>query len=505
MGPIAITTYGQLEGSEDDGVLRFAGVPFAQPPVGPLRFRPPRPPAAWSGVRPATAFGATSWQGPSLIDALLGGPPEPSSEDCLYLNVFTPALDDGARPVLVWIHGGAFFQGSGSFRLYDGSELVRRGDVVVVSINYRLAELGFSYLEHLDPSYAGSANCGILDQVAALEWVRDEIAGFGGDPTNVTIFGESAGGMSVGALLATPAAAGLFRRAVAQSGAASNVIDTRHARHTTTAFLARAGIETVAELAELAPEKLLEARAGVIAAAMGDLDRTGAGDGSPLGMPWQPVHDGSVIPERALDAIAAGSAAGVSLLVGSNLEEWNLFALLDPVVLDEAALEARTRAVLGEGAAAAIRTYRDGRGDLAPKAAFAAIATDYVFRIPALRLAEAQSKQSDDVFLYTFAWRSTGLGGLLGAAHAIELPFVFHRVGDPALVGFLGEGAPVELADQVQDAWIAFARTGDPNHPGLPPWPRYDLDRRATLTFDVPCVVLDDPDQAERQVWDDVL
>ena len=265
MAPIANTAQGQVEGSERDGVLRFAGIPFAKPPVGDLRFRPPQPADPWDGVRPATAFGDTCMQSASPIDALFGGQPEPTSEDCLYLNVWTPALDGAERPVMVWIHGGAFMMGSGSSAMYDGASFARRGDVVFVSLNYRLAELGFSQLAHLDESYAGSGNCGILDQVAALEWVRDNIAGFGGDPGNVTIFGESAGGMSVGTLLGTPAAAGLFHKAIPQSGAAHNTVAAKVAAEVTDDLMTRLNARTVADLVAVPAADLLQPRADVVA------------------------------------------------------------------------------------------------------------------------------------------------------------------------------------------------------------------------------------------------
>jgi para-nitrobenzyl esterase len=505
LGPVAATANGRLEGTERNGVIRFAGVPFAAPPVGPLRFRPPRPAADWEGVRPATSFGDISLQGPSMIEAAFGAQPEPASEDCLYLNVYTPALDGRARPVMVWIHGGAFVMGSGSSPLYDGSTFVQRGDVVVVTLNYRLAELGFSYLEHLDPDYAGSANCGILDQVAALEWVRDNIGAFGGDPDKVTIFGESAGGMSVGALLATPRARGLFHRAILQSGAAHNVVDPEHAQAATDDFMRHVGASGVAELAALPAERLLEARAAMVMAAMNDVEAVVAGERSPIGMPWQPVHDGSVIPAPAIDAIRSGSAAGIALLVGTTLDEWKLFALLDQTPLDDDLLLARANAVTGAGDRF-VAAYRALHPDLGTKALFGEMANDHVFRVPAIRLAEAHGGRGDPVFMYRFSWPSRAFGGSLGACHALELPFVFHQVANPRMALFLGDGdPPVALADRMQDAWIAFARSGNPGHGDLPHWPPYDTVRRATMDFNDSCRVLDDPGSAERLLWDSLL
>ncbi len=499
MGPIASTLQGKVEGTEHDGVLRFAGIPFATPPVGDLRFRPPRPADRWEGVRPATGFGHTSLQSPSPVEALFGSHPEPASEDCLYVNVWTPALDDARRPVMVWIHGGGFMMGSGSSVMYNGASFARRGDVVFVSLNYRLAELGFSQLAHLDESYAGSGNCGILDQVAALEWVRDNIAAFGGDPGNVTIFGESAGGMSVATLMGTPAAAGLFHKAIPQSGAAHNVVPAKVAAEITDDLMKRVNARTVADLVGIPAEQLLQPRAEIIADSMSDIERTLAGEGDALGLPWQPVHDGTVLPEGPLDAVRAGAAAGVPLLVGTTRDEWKLFGLMmDPNKITREKVVARASAVAGDGERFAEAYAGEGRS---PAEVFGAIATDFVFRIPAIRLAEAQLEHSP-VWMYLFSWESSAIGGALGACHAMELPFVFHNADDARMAMFLGEGPiPVTLADQMQDAWIAFARSGDPNTGSLPEWPTYDTDRRATMELADPCRLLDDPASAQRLLW----
>jgi para-nitrobenzyl esterase len=501
MAPIANTAQGRVEGTVHEGVLRFAGIPFAKPPVGDLRFRPPQPADRWDGVRPAKSFGDTCSQSTSPVDALFGGRPEPVSEDCLYLNVWTPALDDGARPVMVWIHGGGFMMGSGSSMMYDGTSFARRGDVVFVSLNYRLAELGFSQLAHLDERYAGSGNCGILDQVAALEWVRDNIAAFGGDPGNVTIFGESAGGMSVATLMGTPAAAGLFHKAIPQSGAAHNFLPAKVAAEVTDDLMKRVNARTVADLVSIPAEAFLPPRADIIAESMGDVDRVLSGDGGALGLPWQPVEDGTVLPEGPLHAVRAGAAAGIPLLVGTTREEWKLFGLMmDPNAITRERVVSRASAVAGDGERFVDTYSADGRS---AAEVFGALATDFVFRIPAIRLAEAQLAHTSSVWMYLFSWESRAFGGALGACHAMELPFVFHRADDPRLAMFLGEGpVPADLADQVQDAWISFARSGDPNTPSLPEWPAYDTDRRATMELAEPCRLLDDPASVERRLWD---
>lgn len=501
MGVFATTTYGQLEGADGDGVVWFRGIPFARPPVGELRFRPPQPPEPWAGVRQADRYGLTAPQNPSPMDQMMGLDPQPAGEDCLYLNVVTPAVDGGARPVMVWIHGGGFIMGAGSSLLYSGEQFARRGDIVYVSLNYRLGELGFLYLDELDESYAGSANNGILDQIAALEWVRDNIAAFGGDPGNVTIFGESAGGMSVGTLMATTKAQGLFHKAIAQSGASHNIIPAKLAAEVTNDFCERLGAASVAELLATPTEKMLEVRAELLASTVADVDRVAGGDGPPLVLPFQPVADGVVIDDDAVGTIREGSAAGVPLLVGTTRDEWKLFALLDAGELTLDTAKARGDAMFGDGAAV-VAAYQAAFPGLGPKELFGEIATDYVFRIPAIRLAEAQVRQIADVWMYLFDWKSPAFGGVLGACHAVDVPFVFDAVDGAALAMMFGDGPrPIELAEQVQDAWLAFARGGDPNHENLPTWPRYDAERRATMRLAEPCSVIDDPMAATRELW----
>ncbi len=463
--PVVATTYGAIRGEHDGDIFRFRGVPYAAPPIGELRFRPPQPPARWEGVRPAVAYGTVSMQNASPINQFFGEEPEPMSEDCLYLNVVTPGIDDARRPVVVWIHGGGFIMGSGSSPLYDGTAFARRSGLVFVSLNYRLGELGFLYLDQVDDGYAGSGNLGILDQVAALEWVRDNIDRFGGDPDNVTIFGESAGGMSVGTLLAVPAARGLFHKAIAQSGAARNVLPAKVAAEVTTDFMARAGARSVADLLELPAARLLAVRAEIVAAAMSDLERVVNGDGPLLGLPFQPVNDGLVVPDEPNQLVRQGSAAGIPLMVGTTRDEWRLFGLMDMGEVDEQQLISRAGNLVGD-TSTFLAAYQAAFPDHSFKDLFGEIATDYAFRIPAVRLAEAQQPHAPGVWMYLFDWKSRAFGGLLGACHGIELPFVFYNVVDPKLGLFLGEGpAPVDLAAQVHDAWAAFARSGDPRHP----------------------------------------
>ncbi len=496
----ATTAQGRIEGVERGGVLRFAGVPFAAPPVGERRFRRPEPHEGWTGVRDCTAFGPTSVQNVSPLTSLLGEEEEPISEDCLFLNVFTPALDEARRPVMVWIHGGGFFMGSGSSPMYEGSALVRRGDVVLVSLNYRLGALGFLYLDDLANELAGSGNLGILDQVAALEWVRDNIASFGGDPENVTIFGESAGGMSVGTLLGLPAARGLFHKAIPQSGAAHNVSPTKFAAEVRDEFFSRlgGGLDKVLEAGQ---EEILHAQGDFFLSAFADIDARLSAGRDPVLLPFQPVADDHVLPEAPIDAVRSGHAAEVPLLVGTTLEEWKLFALLDPSEIDEDLLIGRLTRVAGAEAADVYRSELPGADH---KDLFGAAVTDYVFRQPAIRLAELQSLHQPRTFMYLFTWRSPAMGGLLGSCHALDVPFVFgnHEGG---LAMFLGEEPPEHLGRAVQDSWLAFARNGNPSCEALGEWPAYGTGSRMTMELGDRCGLLEDPERPRRELWSTIL
>ncbi len=511
------TGQGAVRGRDKGGVLHFAGIPYAAPPTGPRRFRAPEPAQPWTGVRDATRFGPVSWQSAGGVGALLGGTMPRADEDCLSLNVQTPALDDAARPVLVWIHGGGFLSGTGATPWYDGRTFVVDHDLVVVSINYRLGALGFLHLGAIGgEAYASSGLNGILDQVAALEWVRDNIAAFGGDPGNVTIFGESAGGMSVGTLLGLPRAQGLFHRAIPQSGAAHNHVSAADAAHVTERFLALAGIDDLDQLLQATPETLVAAQdalPGVLRAARRELGDQGA-DGAEnplaislaLGLALLPVIDGVELTRSPLDAIRDGSSRGVDLLTGTNLDEWNLFNLLAGEAMDHDRLGTRL-GHLFPNAADIVATYRDAHPHESADALWCAILTDVVFRIPAIRLAEAQAEhRPEHTFGYRFSWASTAFDGALGSCHALEIPFVFDTLDRPGASMFIGDGpVPSELATAMNGAWAAFARTGDPGHAGLPRWAPYDRDRRTTLDFGATVVAIDDPGATTRQVWDGVI
>ncbi len=509
MDPRVEIATGRVAGSSEDGVLVFRGIPYARAPQGDLRLRAPISPEPWAGVREAKSFGASAPQTPGRLAALLGSPTEAFAEDCLYLNVWTPGTDAARRPVLVWLHGGAFTTGSGSQPLYDGARLARRGDVVVVTINYRLGALGFLHLPALEHEAQGaSANPGLLDQIAALRWVRENIATFGGDPANTTVFGESAGAMSVGTLLGTPRAQGLFARAILQSGAASNVYDREDAQRVAETFMKELG---------LAADDLAGLRAKPLAAVLAAQDRAAA---QLLGvvsqLPFQPVVDGDVLPRRPLEAIAGGLSRDVSLLIGTNLEEQKLYSPTDPKaqLLDAEGLLRRCRRTLpepgadglarGEHAVRHYRAAREGRHDVSPRELWYAIETDRWFRVPATRLAERHAAHQPATWSYLFTWKSPALGGMLGSCHALEIPFVFGCVDDRLVQRFVGDHAAVpEISRRMQDAWLAFARSGDPSHPELAAWPRYDAKTRSTMLFGEECRVEHAPFESERAFWDE--
>jgi len=503
MAVIADTTTGKIAGRDKDGLLLFAGVPFAAAPVEELRFKAPQPHGGWAGVRDATRFGAVSVQtGDSL--AAIGPAPAPEwSEDCLFLNVQTPALDDARRPVMVWIHGGAFVNGTGAIPWYDGANFVRHGDVVVVSINYRLGALGWLELGLLDEEYATSGNNGLLDQIAALRWVGDNIAGFGGDPGNVTIFGESAGAMSVSTLLGTPSAAGLFAKAIAQSGAAHNVTPMDDAAAVAEAFVAELGGGDIEALRTADPDRLLAAQQAVSEAMVaGRLPRRSS---SAAGLPFGPVIDGTVLARHPVEAIRDGSASSVPLLTGTNRDEWNLFGLMDRHVDDVDTLVRRLGRFV-DRPEALVEAYRTARPGDDFDGLFKAVMTDRVFRLPAIRMAEAQSAyQPEHTFLYLFEYASTAFDGRLGSCHALEIPFVFdnlHRAGTELLTG---PEPPQSVATAMHSAWIAFARTGSPAVDALPDWPAYDEGDRATMVVGVPCHLEHDPDAGERLAWSGLI
>jgi len=482
----ATTLNGPVEGRERNGVLLFAGIPYAAPPTGPRRFQAPQPREPWRETLSCRRFGPAAPQLPT--GGLTASQTVRWDEDCLSLNVCTPAMDEGRRPVLVWIHGGAYRTGQGAIPWYDGTRFALHGDLVVVSLNYRLGAFGFSDLRHLDPAFADSGSVGLLDQIAALEWVRDNIDRFGGDPDAVTIAGESAGAFAVCSLLASPRAAGLFHRAIPQSGGAQHVLPAEAGRLVADTLLEETGCDGPAALQRLDAATLLDAQLRVIARLETPITRP-----SPLGVPvgaFYPTLGSTVLPAHPLEALRDGAAADVAVLTGSNHDETTLWGY---GTVDEDRLE---RAAVQLGAAVTLDTYRRTRPDADAEALLIALTTDHDFRIPAIRVAEARQGQPRKTWMYEFCWPSRAFGGRLKATHALEIPFVFDNLDKPGVDIFLGEGdRPQALADRMHAAWIRFIRDGDPG------WPAYDLDRRSTMRFDSECAVVDDPASAERESW----
>ena len=499
---IVETTAGKIEGIFRRGLYAFRGIPYAAPPVGRLRWLPPKPPEPWSGVRPALRLASIAPQIPMGLELLDSPVPEPQDEDCLYLNVWTPGLDDARRPVMVWIHGGGFTAGSGSSLAYNGRTLSSRGDTVIVTINYRLNVLGFLNLNEItDGKIPATGNEGLLDQDFALEWVHNNIANFGGDPDNVTIFGESAGGFSVGSLLALPKARGLFHKAILQSGAAHTAHTTiDSARHVASTFLELLGISSddIDGLRSLSTERLLEGHRKLSAKA--NDPKSGIGS-----LALRPVVDGKVLPQVPIDAIAGGSADNIATLVGTNLDEAKLFNTMNEGIheMDEARLLRRIQRLIPTGDVPALienyRQVREERGrSTTPAELFMAFQTDKAFRIPAVRLAERHYRRNQATFMYLFTWTSPLRGGVLGACHALELGFLFGLLDD----NFSGSGPEAQaLAKNIQDAWLAFARTGDPSCEGLGQWPVYG-ERRETMLLDKECAVVAAPYDEERRAWE---
>lgn len=463
--PVVTTAQGKVAGHAIPGIgVAFKGIPYAAQPAGANRLQPPRLPTAWDGVRAGTQFGATypqhGYEG-AIADLLPNV--KIDGENSLNLNIWTPEID-GNRPVMVFIHGGAFLNGAGSVPGYDGGAFARDG-VVLVTINYRLGFDGFGWVD------GGTQNRGLLDQVAALRWVQENIAAFGGDPLRVTVFGESAGAMSIGCLLAMPQARGLFQRAILQSGAASNVLSADEARTSADKLAKILGISPTAEaFAAVGDAELIHAqevlRAGpswrrrLLPGVLGSLISST--------MPFQPVVDGVVLPEPPIDAIGAGSADDMEILVGTNSEEARLYLVPGAAIgrVGWPTLWAVTLATT-RNPRATLRALRESGPDVGPGGLLEILLTHRIFREPARQLAETHPR----AWLYEFSWRSPSYDGELGACHAVELAFVFDLLGHPLYEGLTGGAAPQSLADQVHAAWVRFATSGDPG------WSPFDSTR----------------------------
>ncbi len=496
------TTHGDVEGAAREGHTAYLGIPFAAPPAGEGRFRAPAPLTPWAGVLKATEWGKAAHQTTHPIPGFAASGPQ--DEDCLYLNIYTPAADGKRRPVLFWIHGGGFTHGTAAEPLYDGGPLAVRGDVVVVSTNYRLGALGFLHLDDHLPGRGLSANCGMLDLIAALEWTRDNVERFGGDAGNVTIFGESAGAAAVGTLLAMPAASGLFHKAVLQSG--------------TGRALDREGGKRVAQLVldELgfgdSPEKILEVDADRIVDAQTAVAAKLGRAGGPL---YGPVIDGVSLLNQPMQAIRDGDSAHVPVMLGTNRDESKLFAAtMRREQPDEAGTLKAIGAVLPrasqEQVAELLAVYRRSRAEKGLPTSnldmIDAVQSDVMMRINAGKLAAAHVKHQPNTYLYLFTYASPARGGSLGSCHALEMPFVFGTTRAPTQDRFAGTGPAVErLSANMMDAWLSFARSASPGHEGIGPWPAFSADARPTMIFDTECGVENDPFGEERRAIEPLL
>ncbi len=488
MEPIVATSYGKVRGSVKEGVARFLGIPYAAAPFGANRFQAPVAPEPWDGVRDALAYGPTAPK-PAYRPAyatLLADPIIPG-EECLNLNVWAPESGSG-MPVMVWIHGGAFRNGSGAVPHYDGTNFARDG-VVCVTINYRLGVEGFLYLPD------APANRGLLDQIAALEWVQDNIAVFGGDPGNVTVFGESAGGMSVSTLLSLDL--GLFDKAITQSGAGQVVQTADDARLITAELAGRLGVPPTAEgFAALTPETILPVQAALADefAARPDPARWGR-SAVAAGLPYVPVIDGELLRTRPVDAIADGAGRDVALLTGTTTEEYRFFLI--PTGLAQGVTADGLGGILERrGLDPAIaKTYQQNRPAATPGDLLCAIITDSFFRIPTCRVAEGRCDTAAVTHMYEFTWKTPVQD--LGACHALEVGFVFDNLGRS---GLAGDNPPRALGTLMHRAWVGFATAGDPG------WAPYDLATRPVMVFDGDGGrVVHDPRADERRLWTGVI
>jgi para-nitrobenzyl esterase len=498
-----VTGYGKLRGSREDGIFVFRGIPFAAPPAGDLRFRAPQRPPKWEGVRDATAFGPSCPQPSpqpirgSLFAGMFTAREAETGDDCLNLNVWTPGLDNARRPVMIWIHGGGYRTGAGSSPMYDGARLAKRGDTVVVTINYRLGALGFLHLPELEGS-----NFGLLDQVAAITWVKEEIGAFGGDPDNITIFGESAGGKSVETVMATPRSRGLFKRAILES-TYGPAMDEDGAIGLGEKLPGQLGLKRGdgAAIRALTAREIVDAQVAIAGP---------AGGGGLNARAFCPTVDGDVLPKHPLQAALDGDFKQLPAIIGTNLDEARLFGAMMPGMrdIDEAGLLQRVTANVGDAALAAdaiaaYRGAREGRGEpTSPSDVWFAIQTDRMFHHHSVKLAENHSRNQPATYMYLFTWPSPMLEGALGSCHALELPFVFGTfdIGLGQLAGDCPEAR--ELSDKIQDSWLAFARTGDPSIMSLPSWSPYEPTKRQTMVLDRHCELVSAPQEEERAFWD---
>jgi para-nitrobenzyl esterase len=493
----ADTTFGRIRGVDAAGIKTFKGVPYGASTAGQNRFMPPVSPSRWTGVRDALEYGPSAPQsepGAPVVTsdlAVAGAGLTAESEDCLVLNVWTPAVDDGRkRPVMFWCHGGGFSSGSGSSPITDGTNLARRGDVVVVTVNHRINVLGFTYLGELGGAdFAQSGDVGMLDIVHALKWVKENIAQFGGDPNMVTIFGQSGGGRKVATLLAMPSAKGLFHRAIIESGPAIKLVEIADATRVADALLAKLGLNKsqVRDLQSLPVGKIMSAYFAVV--------RTMKVDQMTMG--FSPTVDGRALPTHPFHPTASAVSANVPVMLGCTRTELTSRGDAASFALTDEAMQGRIRPLLGASADRVIAVYRKANPGATPSDIYFLIVSDHAYGAPIMKIAERRAALGTaPVYLYYFRWESPIEGGRLKSPHTIEIPFAFDTVKVARLTSSSPD-APA-LADKVSDAWIAFARTGDPNIAKLPRWPAFEPKSRPTMVFNNQSRVENDPIREER-------
>ena len=501
------TSAGRIAGTTSGGVHVFKGIPYGASTAGVNRFMPPRKPEPWIGVREAVAYAGRSPQAaanpqrPEL--ATVWGPIDtlPVGEDCLTLHVWTPGLDNAKRPVMVWLHGGAFSWGSANSPRYDGTRLAQRNDVVVIAVNHRLNIFGHLDLSQIgDERFAQSGNAGLLDLVAALHWMREHAERFGGDPGNVTIFGQSGGGGKVSALLTMPSAKGLFHKAIIQSGASVRFAEPERTARLAHAVLKHLGLrpDQLDQLQALPLERLQEA----VEPAQKTLPRPRY----PLldRYNFGPVIDGKVLPAHPFDPAAPATSDDVPLLIGDTKDETAIFLAPDDTVwnrtVSEDEFSKRLSAVAGAKAEALAAYYRRRNPQAGVSDRLISALTASNFGVRSLLLAERKAaRRRAPVWMYRFDWETPAFEGRLKACHSVEVPFVFDTLG---VIGKAHHKPGAQaLADCVSRTWATFARNGGPANTAIPGWPAYTAERRATMVFDDECRVADDPDGEVRPLW----
>ena len=493
-GAIVETAAGKVRGITQGKVNAFKGVPYGASTAGNMRFMPPVKPQRWTGVREAFDLGHRSPQNAAglIPEVAAVDRGEPMGEDCLCLNVWTPSVGNGhKRPVMVWLHGGGFSTGSGGFTIYDGGNLAAKHDVVTLTVNHRLNAFGYLHLADVGgEKYANSSNVGMLDIVLALEWVRDNISAFGGDPSNVTIFGQSGGGRKVSTLMAMPSAKGLFHRAIVESGASVRGVPRDAANKSTEAFMAKLGLksEQIEQLQKLPMEQILAGMAG-------------GGPAGNSGFRMEPVVDGHTLPAHPFDPAASEISENIPLLIGSTQTEAGFFpgTLLDPI--DEPTMQARVKQSLRSddaGADQVIAAYRKDQPNISNIDLALQVASDMFAWNSSLTEAERKAALGKaPAYMYYFTWKSPVRNGKLKAFHTLEIPFIFENVDVGESMTGTGQDR-YALEEKMSSAWVAFARTGNPSHRGLPNWPAYNTNQRATMFFDNDCKVVGDPRREAR-------